>query len=289
MANRKIEISVPTSITPQKLMVVALVIMAFVIGMLYQKVQNLQSGVANTTVNASPVAAAANPTIDIATIKGLWDKDIIKLGDANKKVLFVEVGDPSCPYCHVAAGQDKELNKAMGANFTLASDGGTYVAPLTEMKKLVDAGKASFAYIYFPGHGNGEMAMKALYCANEKGKFWQAHDLLMSQAGYQIQNGTDANQQPTKGPIVKNDKSQSGAMATFLQSAVDPGFLKSCLDSGKYDARLAADITIGTPFVKAAAPVGQSGGTPTFFVNDSPFGGAYSYKDMESIVTAALK
>lgn len=270
-------------LSSSKIMIVALIVMAFVIGMLYQKVQNLQAGapVLGTTTGATPTTAQqpAGPTVTLDQIKALWSKDLIKLGDVNKKVLFVEVGDPSCPFCHVAAGLDSAVNKA--ANMPLVADGGTYVAPVAEIKKLVDSGKASFAYIYYPGHGNGEMGMKAMYCANEKGKFWQVHDLLMSEAGYQIMNGYDATQQPTKGPIVKNDKTQSGALATFLQDAIDPTFLKSCLDSGKYDSRLSADMQIASSL--------SVQGTPGFFVNSTPYAGAYSYTNMKPTVDAALK
>lgn len=105
-----------------------------------------------------------------------------------KKILFVEVGDPSCPYCHAAGGLDGAVNTA--ANLKLVADGGTYQAPLPEMRKLVDNGQTGFVYIYYPGHSNGEMGMKALYCANEKGKFWQVHDLIMSNAGYLLMNGS---------------------------------------------------------------------------------------------------
>lgn len=248
------------------------IVLAFFVGTLWQKVQNLEKGTVSgtNTTTTQQAAQQATPTIDINTIKGLFSKDLIKIGDANRKILFVEVGDPSCPYCHIAGGHDPELNNQVGSQFKMVADGGTYIAPVPEMKKLVDEGKASFAYIYFPGHGNGEMAMKALYCANEKGKFWEAHDLLMSDAGYQLQN-TD----------VKNDKSQSGKVADFLKTAVDPTFLKGCLDSGKYDQRLQDETAL-------ARSLGVQG-TPGFFVNETNYPGAYSYKDMQATVDSALK
>jgi protein-disulfide isomerase len=138
------------------------------------------------------------------------------------------------------------------------------------MKKLLDSGKASFVYIYFPGHGNGEMGAKALYCAYEKGKFWEVHNLLMSSNGYNLMNND-----------IKNDKSQSGKLADFLKSAIDSSFMKSCLDSGKYDNQLTTDINI-------AQSLGVQG-TPGFFINTTPYPGAYSYKDMQTTVDAALK
>ncbi len=251
-------------------MVIALIAMAFAIGVLWQKVQNLQGPSVNANAGTPAPAAAAQPTIKVTRdqIKDLWSKDLVKFGDANSKVLFVEVADPSCPYCHAAAGTNGTINKQVG--LTLVSDGGTYIAPVTEMEKLIKDNQASFAYIYFPGHGNGEMAMKALYCANEKGKFWEAHNLLMTNPGYELINTT-----------VKNDKAQSQTVANFLKQAVDPSFLKTCLDSGKYDSHLTADSSI-------AQSLGVSG-TPGFFVNDTAFPGAYSYSDMKSIVDAALK
>ncbi len=254
------------------IMYVALVLMAFIIGRLTQKVEDLQGGslTNNTTTTAATTqpAAAAATKVTIDQIKGLWDKNIIKFGNADKKVLFVEVGDPSCPYCHVAGGLNGAINKQL--NLTLVADGGTYVAPVPEMRKLIDKGQASFVYIYYPGHGNGEMAMKSLYCANEKGKFWQAHDLLMSNEAYNLINNT-----------IKNDKAQSGAIATFLKSAVDPTFIKNCLDSGKYDARLGTDQTL-------VSTLGVQG-TPGFFVNSTSYPGAYSWTDMKGTVDSALK
>ena len=222
-----------------------------------------------TTTDTTGTGAVAT-TVSIDTVKSLYNGDYIKFGDANRKVLFVEVADPSCPYCHIAGGENAALNKSAGAQFTLAADGGTYVAPVSEMRKLVDSGQASYMYIYYPGHGNGQMTMKALYCAYEKGKFWEAHDLIMSSAGYDISNTT-----------VQNDATKSQTVADFLKSAVDPSFMKSCLDSGKYDSRLSSDQA-------EATTLGVSG-TPGFFVNSAKFDGAYSWTDMKPTADAALQ
>jgi len=245
--------------------------LAFFSGTLWQKVKNLEKGGGAAQGTTTPQAAApAQPTVSLDTIKGLFDKDLIKFGDKEKKVIFVEISDPSCPYCQVASGLNPTLNSQVGAQFKLVKDGGTYVAPVAEMRKLVEAGKASFVWIYSPGHGNGEMGTKAFYCANEKGKYWEAHDLLMTEKGYDFLNNT-----------IKNDKTKSGDLATFLKSAVDPVFLKECLDSGKYDERLTSDIQIATT-------LGYQG-TPDFFVNATNFAGAFSYTDMKSAVDSALK
>lgn len=265
----------------QIILVVALIVAAYFIGNLTAKVQYLQKGSAlGAAADTTPAPQAAAPTVTLAQIKDVFKKDVIKFGDANSKLLLVEVADPSCPFCHIAAGKNPNLNN-QSAQFKLVSDGGTYIPPVPEFKKLMDSGKAAFAYIYSPGHGNGEMALRSLYCAFEKGKFWDVHDLLMSDKGYEIQNGTDASGQASTGPVVKNDKTKSQDLANFLASAIDPAFMKSCLDSSKYDARLGADTQL-------ASSLGVQG-TPGFFVNATTFRGAYSFKDMQSAVDAALK
>lgn len=210
----------------------------------------------------APVAPQA-PKVTLDNIKALFNDKNIVYGNKNSKNLLVEVADPSCPYCHIAAGHNGELNKQAGDRFKLVSDGGTYIAPVPEMKKLVDQGKAAFVWIYTPGHGNGEMGTKALYCANEKGKFWQIHDKLMSAEGYDLLNNQ-----------VKNDKTKSQEIANFLSDVFNVNDMKSCIDSGKYDAKLQEDIS-------TASKLGVSG-TPGFYVNTTNFAGAYSWKDMES-------
>ncbi|MCJ7805748.1 DsbA family protein [Patescibacteria group bacterium] len=255
------------------LILILTVVLAFFVGFLWQKVlsleKNAKSGTPTTATNTTQTPPS-QPTVTLDKIKALFgNKDLITFGDADRKVLFIEVSDPSCPFCHAAAGLSPNVNAQLGAQFKLVSQGGTYVAPVPEMEKLVNSGKASFVYIYFPGHGNGEMATKALYCANEQGKFWEVHNQLMTDAGYNLLNNT-----------VKSDKSQSGTLANFLKSVFDPTQMKSCLDSGKYDVRLTEDTQIATD-------LGVSG-TPGFFINTVNFPGAVSYKDMESAVNSAL-
>jgi len=264
------EVSHSKSGVLEKIVPVLLVVaigLAFMVGVLWQKVSNLEKG--GVTANAGTQQPAA-PTISLDTIKGLWDKNLLTFGNKDSKVLFVEIGDPSCPYCHAASGKNKTIyTKLGGDSFKLKEEGGTYEAPVTEMRKLVESGKASFAYVYYPGHGTGELGMKALYCANEKGKFWEAHDLIMNDEAYDLMNN-----------VVKNDKAQAGTMANFLKSVVDPVFIKSCLESTKYDARLSEDQSV-------AVSLGVQG-TPGFFVNNQSFPGAYNYTDMKSAVDSAL-
>lgn len=224
-----------------------------------------EAAVADTAVQP---AATVNVTLD--QVKGLFNDKNISFGSKDSKVLFVEFSDPSCPFCHVAAGKNPSLNKQMGAQFTMVKDGGSYLAPVPEMKKLVDAGKAGFVWLYANGHGNGEMGTRALYCAKEKGKFWEVHDLLMSEAGYNLMNND-----------VKNDKTKSGVLANFLKGTVTVSDMKACLESDKYDNRFADDMAVAKQFGFA--------GTPHFFVNTENFKGAYSFKDIQASVDKYLK
>ena len=227
-----------------------------------------------TTANTTADQAAAQPgdaaKVTLDQVKALFTEKNITFGKKDSKVLFVEFSDPSCPYCHVASGKNPNLNKQAGAQFTMAKDGGTYLPPVPEMKKLVDAGKAAFVWLYANGHGNGELGTQALYCAKEKGKFWEVHDLLMSEAGFKLMNEQ-----------VKNDVAKAGDMADFLKSAVKADDMKACLESGKYKDRLSSDMAIAQQF--------GFKGPPSFFVNTTNFGGAYSYKDMAPVVEKALQ
>lgn len=246
------------------------VLVAVLIGYLTFKVQDLDNrvkklsagGVLGATAQQEPPKA-----VDIAEVKKLFTKGNIVLGKQDSKVLFVEFSDPSCPFCHVASGLNPEVS---GDRFKTVAAGGTYRPPVTEIRNLVEAGKAAFVVLYANGHGSGEIAAQALYCANEKGKYWDAHDLLYVNAGYTLINEQ-----------VKNDKSKAGQMVEYLSSAVDPAFMTECLSSGKYAKKLQED--------QAKAQELGFGGTPMFLVNGERFNGAYNFADMEATVTKFLK
>lgn len=227
------------------------------------------AGVGTTTSagTTTTTGTTGTQTASLDQIKSLFVDGNLVFGNKDSKLLFVEFTDPSCPYCHIAAGKNPELNKSAG--FTLVADGGTYVAPVTEMKKLVDEGKAAMVIIYTNGHGNGRLGAQAMYCANEKGKFWEVHDLLMTNAGYNLINNE-----------VKNDKANSGKLASFLASVIDSNFMNDCLSSAKYEAKITSDDS-------SAATYGVNG-TPGFFINDRNFAGAYSWNDMKGVAEQYL-
>lgn len=256
----------------QSVVLLVIVVGAFFLGSLWTKVQILEKGRLAPSAGTQPTTGDDTQKPKAATlaeVKSAFDKGVITFGKSNSKLVIVEVADPSCPYCHIAAGKNPLLNKEVGAQFLLKADGGNYVAPVPEFEKLVRDGKASFVYLYSPGHGNGEMGVKAMYCAFEKDKFWEVHDKLMTSEGYDLLNNT-----------VKNDKTKSGELAQFFSSVFDATQMKRCLDSGKYDGTPAGETAI-------ARSIGISG-TPGFYINAQLFPGAYNYTDMESAITSAL-
>lgn len=262
------------------ILVVLLVMAAFLVGSLWTKNQALEKGQGSSAPTGQP--SAQQQTLTLEQIRNAFSKSLVKFGKVDSKLVLVEVSDPSCPFCQIAGGHNGELNKEVDKSrgsqtFTLVADGGTYIAPVPEMKKLVDSGKAAFTFLYFPGHGNGEMGVKAFYCAFEKGKYWEVHDRLMTSEGYDLLNNT-----------VKNDKTKSGELADFLKPVFDPTVMKDCLDSGKYDSRLKDDEAVAGDLMTIAAGPNGRPGTPGFFANTTFFGGAYSYKDMEAAVTNSL-
>jgi len=93
------------------ILVVLSIGLAFMVGVLWQKVNNLEKG--GTTATTNTGGQPNQPVVSLDTIKGLFDKNLVKFGGKDRKVLFVEVADPSCPYCHVATGLNSTLNNQM--------------------------------------------------------------------------------------------------------------------------------------------------------------------------------
>lgn len=242
----------------QYVMVIALVVGAYFLGVYKTKTEFLEKSPTQVAQVGKGGEQAPLP-LDLAKVEALFkDKDNMVLGDRDAKIKFVEFSDTSCPFCHVASGKNPALAVQMNPQFKAVADGGTYVPPVEEIKKLVDAGKAALLWLYTPGHGNGELGTLALYCANEQGKFWEAHDLLMNNDGYELVNTT-----------VQNDRAKVGVVANFLRSSVNEDKLKSCMESEKYEGRVTGDPQIASSF--------GYGATPTFFINDKVVEGASSW------------
>lgn len=252
------------------LMIALLVVGAYMLGVYKTKVEYLQKA-PNTVAQVDPNAQPAAKPVDMVKVEALFhNPDNLVFGDSNSKIKFVEFSDTSCPFCHVAAGENPALAKQMNPGFVPVADGGTYVPPVQEIKKLVDEGKAGFLWLYTPGHGNGELGTLALYCARDQGKFWEAHDILMGPKGYTLFNDQ-----------VKNDRRKTGQVAALLGKVLDAKALQTCMDGDKYSQRIADDPQIASDFGYSA--------TPTFFINNKVVEGASSWNDsFKSTVDALL-
>lgn len=249
----------------QYAMVVLLVVGAYFLGVYKTKTEMLEKGVGAAVQPAQQQAAAEPTSVDFEKVKEKFDGKHITFGDKDAKLVFTEVSDPSCPFCHIAAGLHPELNNT-SSQFKLVADGGTYVPPVPEIKKLVDEGKAAFLFLYSNGHGNGEVATQLLYCAHEQGKFWEVHDKLMTKAGYDLIND-----------VVRNDATKVGELVDLIGNAANGGALKSCIDSKKYQAQPADDMA----FVQSLT---GGSGTPTFFVNENIVSGAQPWSAFEPLI-----
>lgn len=247
-------------------LIILVVVLVALCGYLIYKVQVLEGRVKGVETVISGAQPQPEKPIELSKVKALFTKGNVAFGDAKKKVLFVEFADPSCPYCHAGVYGADEIFQG---KFKTVANGGTYLPPVQEMKKLVDEGKAGYVWVYAVGHRNGEIAAQALYCANDQGKFWDVHNLLYSKAGYDLINND-----------VKNDKANAPKIVEYLASVVDGPHLQSCLDSGKYSKKLDSDMQVAQDF--------GFQGTPMFVVNTKKFAGAYSFAEMQADVTKAL-
>ncbi len=234
---------------------------------LYYKIETINKNLKGIQAKIEPQQQPLK-TININDVKQLFSEGFIHFGNKNNKLLIVEVSDPSCPFCHIAGGKNPELARQSG-RFQYVSDGGNYLPPVPEIKKLVDSGKASFVFLYSNGHGNGQIAAEALYCAYEKGKFWEVHDKLMTNEGYNLINEQ-----------IANDRSKASILTEFLSDVIDNNFLLQCLNSKKYEKTLVRDQQL--------SPTLGFQGTPHFLINTKMFQGAYSYNDMKSEIEKYL-
>jgi len=182
-------------------------------------------------------------------------KNDVVLGEANAPVTIFLYSDPSCPFCAAADGGNKEVMDYLKSGMP------TWTPPIPGIvENYVNSGKVRLVYRYYPGHGTGEEAMKILYCVNEQGKFWELNTAI-------------ANNQSVVADAAKVKELASGVGA-------DVSEIDSCLQSGKYNERLAADTALGT---KAGV-----NGTPAFFINKVLISGAQPFSELKKVIDTAL-
>jgi len=135
------------------------------------------------------------------------------------------------------------------------------VEPTLDQVKQTYGDKVRVAFRQFPLsiHPNAKKAAEASLCANEQGKFWQMHDAMFKD---------------------QQNLSVEGLKAKAVQLELNADQFNSCLDSGKYAAKVQEDVASGE----------QAGvsGTPALFINGRFISGAVPYEQIASIIDDEL-
>ncbi|MCM2269328.1 MAG: thioredoxin domain-containing protein [Thermoanaerobaculia bacterium] len=108
-------------------------------------------------------------------------------------------------------------------------------------------------------HPQAQKAAEGSLCANDQGKFWELHDAMFAD-----QRNLSVDQIKAKAAAV----------------GIEAGAFASCLDSGKYAPKVAADMAAGS-----AAGVS---GTPAMFVNGRFLSGAVPFDQLAKLIDDEL-
>ncbi len=229
-------------------LVFTLVVFAFILGMLTNKVLYLEKQIKDTGNNTASAAnaQAAAPSIEPtpAGPVNVAAGNYPLRGDDNAKVTVIEFADFRCPFCEKWF-TDTEANL---------------------MKDYVDTGKVKFAYRNYAFLGEAStLAANAGECANEQSKFWEFHD-------HMFQNQPE--ESDTSMFTVDNLSQIAGTLG------MDQAQFNACLSAKKYDKNVSKDLSDGQA-------VGVQG-TPTTFVNGMPLVGAVPYSELKQAIDKEL-
>ncbi len=136
------------------------------------------------------------------------------------------------------------------------------LVPTIEQVKKNFADKVRVVFMQFPIpqlHRDASKAAEASLCAHDQGKFWEMHDAMF------------ADQRNLAVPALKEKAAQLG---------LDAQVFGQCLDSGKHQPKVAADVAAGKS-------LGVTG-TPMTFINGRPVSGAAPYEQLVAIINDEL-
>jgi hypothetical protein len=86
-------------------------------------------------------------------------------------------------------GRTQNSTSRLARSSRWRKDGGTYVTAGTRNEEVGRFRKGGISSGSMPTDTAMESSVpRHLYCAKEKGKFWEVHDLLMSAAGFDLVN-----------------------------------------------------------------------------------------------------
>lgn len=234
--------------------------LAFLVGVLWQKVQALESGGSVKTAGTQAAGTDTNPAAGLPTtvtqladdqakkVPGVQKDDYIR-GDKNAQVYLIEYSDLECPFC-------KRFHPTA--------------------KQVVDdyKGKVAWVYRHYPIeqlHSKGPKEAEATECANELGGqdgFWKLTDKIYETTP--ANNGLDLATLPT----------------LASQVGLNQAKFKTCLDSGKYKELIAKRIA-------EAIATGASGTPANFVMNQKGevwiIPGALPLENVKTIIDEALQ
>jgi protein-disulfide isomerase len=240
----------------EKLLPVLLVLviaLSFGVGVLWQKVANLEKGITTTDLSSAGANPSADPSGKLSAdqaknIPPISDRDHVR-GNKNADVMLVEYADFECPYC-------KDFHPTL-------------------LQALSDYGdKIGLVYRHFPlsFHQNAQKEAEASECVWEQGgdtAFWKFGDDVFDRT---TSNGTGFALDKLA-PLAK----EIGLDATKFQS---------CLDSGKYTDYVTNQESEGTT-------AGITGTPGTFVINKKGevwlVPGAVPYDSLKQTIDLALK
>jgi len=223
------------------ILLIASIGLAFAVGMLWQKVQNLegggttriagaQAGAAGGTQAGQPVAGAAQPQQPSKGVASVDDDPI--LGDKNAPVTIIEFSDYECPFC----------KRHFDETFPQL------------VKEYVDKGKVKIIYRDFPLSFHDPMATKeavAANCAKEQGgdkKYFEFHDEIFKRT---ISNGNGLNDEKI--------------LTIAKDLGLNTGKFTTCLSNQAQTDEVKKDIADGT--------AAGASGTPTFLIGKTTSNG----------------
>jgi len=177
-----------------------------------------------TTMFVNESAVPAEMPSTPVTVANITTSNAPMIGSENATVTVVEFSDFQCPFC---------------ASF--------FDNTLSQIKtEYVDTGKIKFIYKHYPldFHQNAKVASVASECAKEEGKFWEYHNILLSnQTEWETLSGNET----------------SEVFANYADTlGLDPNKFHTCLGSMKYERTVDSDLEEGSL-------LGVSG-TPAFFI-----------------------
>lgn len=230
----------PKSYTP--ILIGLVVIAAFLVGVLWTKVQYLEqngSGAAAQQQAAAQQGAAPTPGAKVNVGLGHFPA----LGKQGAKVAIVEFADLRCPFCEQFFTQTEPQI----------------------IKDYVDTGKATFSFREYAFLGPAStVAANAAECANDQGKFWDFHN-------YMYQHQPD-----------ESDTSMynTDSLTTIAgQLGMDTTQFRDCLSNNKDNANVSKDFSEGQAAGVSGTPTIFVDGIPV--VGAQPYSAFQTIIDQE--------